>query len=438
MLNRRKFCALAAPMIWAKAGASVVFAGEVHASQKEASANVAAAESTAQRTLRTLRISAEQAGQSNCHIKGVLNVPPAILALGTSLPPELSQSISYTKAPDAFHLFGGTPIVVAGLRRIQSATIAAKGGNLGTNKGAQGSYWRAETVIDAAKIAFRVGPTAAPYRFIVDEQYVDLKGTQTLSSRGATWEYILLDFSSAGGRKRRRIAIEGETTCAFDGVWATEGSKVFPSAHDSLRMIVVGDSIVYGAGAGHLADGWVRVMADFLGIPDTWASGSGGTGWLAGPPNGYNFRERNFDWLNHQPDILVFAGGFNDRNMPPAEITTEVAICLRDSRRVLPAIPIFVFGVFAGATGPSPQILTIENAIRAGVAEAKDKNIYFIPVSADPHGAWISGRGKIGMPVGSGNSDTLTSVDGVHPSYEGHRYLGARSAKAIVDTLPPR
>ena len=50
-----------------------------------------------------------------------------------------------------------------------------------------------------------------------------MTGTQTLSARGVTWEYILLDFTSVGGKKRRRIAVEGALTCAFDGAVVARG-----------------------------------------------------------------------------------------------------------------------------------------------------------------------------------------------------------------------
>jgi lysophospholipase L1-like esterase len=386
--------------------------------------------------LSRLRSRAGRFRNSNCRTRGTLSQAPTITPMGVSYPPQLTVRATYTGASQLFELYGGVPILVGGLRRVRNATVAANGGNLGANNGAQGTCWRAECMVDTAMAAFRLGPTPIPYRFLVDDQYVDLTGTQTLSARGVTWEYILLDFTSVGGKKRRRIAVEGALTCAFDGAVVAEGDTVMaPPPDDSLLMIVVGDSLVYGAGAAYRADGWAMTMGDYLGIRNTWASGSGGTGWVAGPPRAYSFRERMADWIGYSPDVVVFAGGFNDRSAPAAAVAAEVTTCLRETRKALPTAPIFVFGTPAGATGPSQVILEVERAVQAGTAALRDPLTRFIPISTDREGPWIGGHGKVGLPSGDGNSDTLTSSDGVHPSTEGHAFLGRRAADAIINDL---
>ena len=386
--------------------------------------------------LSRLRSLASRFRNSNCRTRGIVSQAPTITPMGVSYPPELTVRATYTSAPQLFELYGGVPILVAGLRRIRNTTIAANGGNLGANNGAQGTCWRAECIVDAAMVAFRVGPTAVPYRFLVDDQYVDTIGTQTLSARGVTWEYILLDFTSVGGKKRRRITVEGALTCAFDGAVVAEGDAVTaPATDNAILMIIIGDSLVYGAGAAHRADSWAVTMGDYLGVRNTWASGSGGTGWIAGPPRAYSFRERMADWVSYSPDVVVFAGGFNDRGRAAASVAAEVTTCLRETRKTLPTAPIFVFGTPAGATGPSHEILEVERAVQTGTAALRDPLTRFIAISTDRDGPWIGGHGKIGLPSGDGNSDTLTSPDGVHPSDEGHAFLGRRAADAIIKDL---
>jgi lysophospholipase L1-like esterase len=176
-------------------------------------------------------------------------------------------------------------------------------------------------------------------------------------------------------------------------------------------------------------------MGDYLGLRDTWASGSGGTGWLAGPPRAYSFRERIGDWVEQSPDLVVFAGGFNDRNTAASAVAAEVVACLRETRHALASVPIFVFGVPAGATGPAPVIASVERAVQSGALALHDSATRFIPVSTDPAGAWIAGHGRAGAPKRDGNSDDYTSRDGVHPSREGHAFLGRRGADAIIDIL---
>lgn len=368
-----------------------------------------------------------------------MSSPPTVTANGTSIPAFCTLSYTYTAHPEVWRLFGGTAVNAGGLRRVRSATIAASGGNLGSNNGAEGVVWRLEGIVNAAKVAFRVGPTSAKYRFIVDGQYVDTTGIQTLATTGNTEEYITLDFTSVGGKTPRLIACEGQLTGGLEGAYvnsaAADTITLSPVA-GLLRGIAVGDSYVQGSGATARGDGWASYMMDCLGIRDAWLSGSGGTGWDAPTDaSAYRFGERTTDWLNFAPDVLFFHGSYNDRNATAANITANALAALRATRASLPKVPIFVFGAFAGASGPSAGILAAEAALKAAVQGFSDRYTRFIPISNDPTGAWISGTGYIGATTGVGNSDIYTSADAVHPPDVGHAYIGGLAADRVIAHL---
>lgn len=97
------------------------------------------------------------------------------------------------------------------------------------------------------------------------------------------------------------------------------------------NVVLVGDSISEGQGAGHAADSWAIDMAYRLGIDDPVNVSLGGTGYLRRAGSRPNFRERIADvaeaFGGEAPDAVFVAGGINDCALyTPAEIEAEAAL----------------------------------------------------------------------------------------------------------------
>jgi len=337
--------------------------------------------------------------------------------------------------------YGGS-IYLSGsfLGRVKSADIGPTGGNIGANDGSQASYARHYYVGDAVKVTFRLGRSSVPYRFIVDGQYVDLTGTlTTAASPTGTDEYITLDFTSAGGRAVREIALEAQADNRIVGVYvaATETIREAP-VQDGFTSVLLGDSYVYGSVATALGDGFGAVMADWLGIRKHTNSGSGGTGWVNDSGVNFKFHERiaNGDLaLGGTPDLIVLMGSYNDRDDDSATMVANVLTGLASARAQYPQALIIMLGMFPANTGPSADITSREAALAGAVAAFNDYWTRFIPVSTRVGGALISGTGRVGTTTGIGNSDIYTSSDQVHPPTAGHAFIGRFCAEAILNAF---
>lgn len=358
--------------------------------------------------------------------------PPTITDGGSSLPAGQSKGYTYLATPKFFRVWGGVAVNTAAGQRFRSAKIAATGGNIGTNDGANASCWRIAIVADSAKVTFRVGATTVPYRFIVDGQYVNTTGTVPGVTTGNTSQYLTLTFAT---RATRKIILEGQQNCTFVGVYVGATETVYCAPNAEFNGVLIGDSYAYGSTATVLGDGYGRVLADHLGIEDMITSGSGGTGWDAVISN-YRFDERiAADLIARGPRVVFLQGSYNDNAGSPALITSRCLASLQAIRAALPVTPIFVFGAFPGNTGPSTGILAAEAAVADAVAQFGDASTRFIPVSSGTYGAKISGTGMIGTTTGTGNSDVYTDTDGVHPPTAGHAYLGRTLADDVAAAM---
>lgn len=380
---------------------------------------------------------AQRATVSNPRKDGVMASPPTVTAEGTTAPAALTNGYTYTAKPTLFRISGGTPVLINSKYRVIASRVAATGGNLGLSNGSSGTYARWETVVDAQKVAFRVHPTTAKYRFLVNGQYVSIAGTQTVATSGTTDEYISLDF---GSRATRTIALETQLAGGFVGAYVGAGEGVYaPEASDVLRGIWIGDSYAVGTAAVALGDGIVPTFGDWMGIRDMWASGSSGTGW-ATVNSSYRFDERTSDATGYSPDIVFLQGSYNDRALSTATVQANCLAGLQAVRAALPRVPIVVFGAFAGATGPSAGVTGAETAVQSAVTAMSDRLTAFVPVSGDANGALISGTGKVGATTSSGNSDIYTDADGVHPTDSGCAFIGrvlAAKALSALRTIAP-
>jgi lysophospholipase L1-like esterase len=403
-----------------------------------------------------IRHLAKTAWNNNPHALPVIASPPTITTLGAFPPSGFASTpgASFYQIPASspngpipsgpnmmgpLRLFGGYPSVSlnAAIQMPNMTQGASSSGNAGSNAAGQGidaSTFRIEFMADAAKIAFGViGQDGVPWRFLVNGQYVSLTGTHVATGGRQTIE---LDFTSAGGRAVRKIAIEGCQGDAFLGVAVQPTESIFPAdTDDLLRMIVLGDSYTFGTGiAGQYSgDAWARVMGDYLGIRDMWCSGLGGTGYLrTTSTNTYTLRQRLTDATSHNPDIVAFAMGNNDAGVfTPAQIQTEVQLAIQAFRAACPATPLVVFGTFGENSGPSTAMIQNEQATQAAVAAVGDTNTIFVPLCTASSPV-LTGTGTIGAPTGAGNCDVYINAGDVHPTAAGHAYIGQWAASAFL------
>jgi hypothetical protein len=348
----------------------------------------------------------ESAQVGNLRDIGAMSSPPTVTANGTALPAGQTNGYLVSTYADLYRTSGGTR---AAARRLKSAVVGTTGGNIGDGAGGQVNWGRYRFIADANKIAFRVSGTTAQYRFIVDGQYVSLTGTVTTGSAATPDQYLLMDFTSSGGRQRREIIIEMSQTGSFIGAYVGATEKIFEADESPFRTVSLGDSYCYGTAAEILGDGVDAAMADYLGWSNHMNSGSGGTGW-ATTNAAYRFDERiaNGDLtLNGgSPDIITLQGSINDKNASASSVTSGCLAGIRSARGQFPNAIIFVFGVWNAPGGAGTLSATAnEAAIQSAVSSANDDLVFFIPISSAYSGAWLSGTGNSAAPTGNGNAD---------------------------------
>lgn len=387
---------------------------------------------------------AKAARFSNPHVLPGPTSPP-VVSVSTTAPSGLTNIKKYQTAPEAFAFYGGNLVQYAtDFTRVWVTTRFGTGsGNVANDPPLDGVAWRVEAMVDATKVGIGVLNLTTPFRFIVDGQYVDLNGTAPPGGGGAA--YFTLDFTAVGGRKLRRIAVEGEQGNGFRDfrVGSTESIYAVPNT-DRLRMVIGGDSITAATGATRLGDGWPFVLGDCLGIKDVWASGSGSTGYLAtAGGTKYTLRQRITDLTGPSPDIIGIAMGINDAASSVASIQAELALVLAAIRAVKPATPIFVFGSFLGNVALA-TIQALESGLKAIVtaAQVSDQNLFFVPITgtgATSDSPWIFGTGRSGAITGDGNADLYTGgtngADAVHPTTAGHVHIGVRAADGMIAAI---
>ena len=72
-----------------------------------------------------------------------------------------------------------------------------------------------------------------------------------------------------------------------------------------------------------------------------------------------------------------------------------------------------------------------ERNLRKAFDAWADANAYFLPVTTDPDGPWITGSGAVDKPKGDGNMEQYyISVDG-HPLQRGVNCFAQRYAQAL-------
>ena len=353
---------------------------------------------------------------------------PSFVTAG-SVPADLTKGYTIATATQ-FSFSGGVPFVILpGWYSFPAVTASPGNAGPGNNNAVSVTF-----MTDAPR--FAIGSAFYPIRIIVDGSYVDL------SNLNPTGLVQLIDFTAVGGRKARKITIESGFAFRFQGVYVTPADTVWAiNTDDKVKVAVVGDSYTSGGNSFPIAPrtDWPSQVGHYLGWSDVWNLGAGGTGYITQTANSPNFAGRIADVVVANPDVVIVAGGYNDSSSPASSVQNAVtAYCSQLRAALTPTTPIIVTGI-ASVKGPDANTIATEYAIQAGAAALNDPFIYFIPISTDSKGAWLTGTGNVTAPkgagAGSGNADVYVSSDTVHPTQSGINYLAFRLAVAIRDII---
>ena len=191
------------------------------------------------------------------------------------------------------------------------------------------------------------------------------------------------------------------------------------------KVVIVGDSISEGQGAGHAGDSWAIDLAYRLGIDDPVNVSLGGTGYLRRAGSRPNFREHIADvseaFGSDVPDAVFVAGGINDCALYSAdEIEMEAALYFSALRAISPEMGIVVFGPFSGPAGYDPALQACADAIFAAANTVED--VHTIDVSG-----WVT-------PENTGYIFSGTPGD-PHPVLQGHRTYAKKAEIAVRQLL---
>lgn len=259
------------------------------------------------------------------------------------------------------------------------------------------------------------------FRIWVDGQPHQAAMQAGSASAGAT--LVRVQFS---GRANRHIRIEG-TAYEFGGVRIGPTDSLWrTSMPKGPRVMVLGDSFVGGVGGDGAFRGFAAIMGQRLGWRDIWPQSVGGTGYV-NPGGNVTYRDRvQADIIARNPDVVVVQGSVNDLGyggLSNAQIGAEAAALYAAIKAGVPKALLVVLLPFPMyATSAFDALRDAIKTAATGVAD----------VIVDPIAeGWFSGTGKVGATTGIGNADRYRNADGVHPSTEGHAYIGMRLAAVI-------
>ena len=305
---------------------------------------------------------------------------------------------------------------------------------------------RVRFALDAPSLEIYV-QTALPgsgngFRLKVDGKYAKA-GVLGLDATNGAFRFIPVTWGdgSAANRKVRHYELEFYAVGAFCGIRTTNLYKPSPWPQpDGLRVLIHGDSMVAnvvdsGDRDATLYPAQGYLLADLLGQADTWASGTGGAGWLAPAVHNQSwFNDRvAVDVVANAPDVIIELGGTNDAAVSPSEAIERAAVqaWLDTVIAAKPETIIFMSGPIASGQ-PAAIHTTIMNA-KLAAAASYPRNIGFIDNLTD---SWIFGTGRQGTATSDGNRDWVIGTDNAHPTMEGHRYIASRVARGVARALP--
>jgi lysophospholipase L1-like esterase len=190
------------------------------------------------------------------------------------------------------------------------------------------------------------------------------------------------------------------------------------------RVLVFGDSWVYGSAAITPDLGFAYLLADELGW-QTIVDGVRGSGYLKPGIDGPSYGDR-IAALDPalDPDLIIVEGSINDRRLHPTGYRDAVTSAWDALRARFPDAAIVILG-------PAPQVLPVEDTTRAIDADLRElaaaRGWWYISPIADE---WITTANYLDVidtgPIGRD-----------HPSTAGHEYLAHRVAQALEAMAQP-
>lgn len=190
------------------------------------------------------------------------------------------------------------------------------------------------------------------------------------------------------------------------------------SLPDRPRVLVFGDSWVYGSAAIEPTLGFAYRLADELGWQTT-VDGVRGSGYLKPGIDGPAYGER-IAALDPaiDPDLIIVEGSINDRRLHPTGYREAVNAAWDALAARFPDATVVILG-------PAPQVLPVEKATRAIDADLRELAAsrgwwYISPIAEE----WITPDNYLDV-IDTGE------IGRDHPSTEGHAYLAQRVAEAI-------
>jgi hypothetical protein len=148
--------------------------------------------------------------------------------------------------------------------------------------------------------------------------------------------------------------------------------------------------------------------------------------------NGGRFSLRIGELLSHNPDVFIFAGGYNDGASSTASIAAEFETLVNQVRTALPDCVVIAVGPWSpeiSATHPTLTRVRINKALRD---KADELNVpYIAPME------WPVITGEWAVP-GSGNAPEFITSNNIHPTIQGYEAIGRWVASQIAVKLSGR
>lgn len=312
---------------------------------------------------------------------------------------------------------------------------------------------------DSPIFAFCVLPVGGKYRVKVDEQWVTPWTKLLPSGSQLLWTQV----TNNGSRRSRKYELHLDQM-PFGGLaMGSPTDTVTPPMvrRDDLTLWV-GDSMTEG-NMGFVAysdatrmEAFPWIASRLLGWDNLAVDGEGGSGYLnASPDPGKKVFGERLDFLHSigiTPSRIIITGGYNDNvsGYTAAAHTAAAAATYAKAAALWPGVPVWV--VFLGDRGYDYMGGTGQPGLSAAVKAAAvvaPNVVAFIDgitgvwtpgplattVPVDPPAPFYTGSGTQAAPAGNGNCDYYRSRDTVHPSPEGHFYIGTRLAALIGETL---
>lgn len=374
--------------------------------------------------LQAVLSSSVPAMHNNPHTRGTVIGDVPTVSIASSLPARFTRTSVFGAAGAPFVSGGGTPTTVSGVTTFPCVTQSATSGLLGM-------HWRVETLVDGTEVCFALDGVAADgYRFIVDGRYVTMAGTATALGSPA---YYTLTFNS---RRLRRVVVEGHDLLSFRSASVADHDVLIaPALTYRPQIFMIGDSNLEGYGVALKGDSLAGALSNHLGVLDVRGSGVFGTGFLEtnSPNNYYAYSQRRSDWVNANPDMLIYSLSINDANYSTSFTPTQVAnavlaeIAYVRSQKGA-SFPIIIYGVqttneyiIANDSALYTLLQNQETAVINAVAALNDPFVAVIPTMT---------TGNNGIFTGT------SSTTGTGPYYANYSTGHATAQGLVMATYP--